>query len=162
MTPHGIVTRATFADAEDLALNLRDADKAELVDIAGVDPVLTLKRGVLMGLPSLTLRTLDNELAGILSVVPLGASGGLISMSGTRVIEENRVAFLRGSRDVIAHLDTKFDTLFNVCDARNVVHLRWLRWMGFHLIRKIDHYGAHKVPVYEFARIRKCVNPQPS
>jgi hypothetical protein len=156
MTPHGIVTRATLADAEELAANLRDCDRAELVDISGLEPGDTLKRGVLMGSPALTLRTHSGDMIGILTVVPFGATGGIISMSGTPLIEQTKVPFLRGSLDVLRHLDARFETLFNVCDARNEVHVRWLRWMGFSLIRKINHYGANQVPVYEFARIRKC------
>lgn len=157
MTPHGIVTRANLRDAAELAEILRPEDRRELEEITGSSALSNLQRSVLFGAPALSLRTLSGDLAGILSVVPVGYHHGVIAMSGSKVIEENSVAFLRGSRDVLAHLDTRFDTLFNVCDARNEVHHKWLRWLGFTFIRKIDRYGAHDVPVYEFARINPNV-----
>lgn len=113
--------------------------------------------GVIIGKPSLTLRTLEGDLVGIVGVVPVGLTGGAIAMSGTQLIETNRSAFLRGSRDVLAEIEKSYDTLYNVCDARNTVHQRWLKWLGFNFIRKIDHYGAGKVPVIEFARITTSV-----
>jgi hypothetical protein len=157
MTPHGIVTGATLADAEECALNLRPEDRRELEDLTGHPALDSLKRGVLLGAPSLTLRTLDGTLAAILTVVPYGERAGVVGMSGTKALEENTFATLRGSKDVLRHIDARFDTLFNVCDARNEVHIKWLRWLGFTFIRKIDRYGQGGVPVYEFARIRTNV-----
>jgi len=154
MTPHGIVTRSVMADAGECAAILREEDRRELEEIGGVPAIDSLKRGVLLGSPSLTLRTHTGDMVALMSVVPFGSRLGFIALSGTRLLEENRTAFLRGSRDVLAHLDTKFDTLCNVCDARNEVHIKWLKWLGFTFIRRIETYGAHGVPVYEFARIR--------
>lgn len=154
MTRHGIVTAATLADAEELARTLREADREELEGITGDPALRVLRSSILLGDPALTLRSAEGVLAGILSVVPVGLRHGVIAMSGTREIERSSTAFLRGSRDVMAHLDARFDTLFNVCDARNEVHHRWLRWLGFTFLRKIETYGARGVPVYEFARIR--------
>lgn len=90
---------------------------------------------------------------GILGVVPVGLSGGAIALSGTPLLEQKRTCFLRGTLDVLAELEKSYDTLFNVCDARNTVHHRWLKWAGFKFIRRIDQFGARKVPVIEFARI---------
>jgi hypothetical protein len=88
-----------------------------------------------------------------LGVVPVGLSGGAVALSGTSLLTRRRTCFLRGSLDVISELGKSYDTLFNVCDARNEVHHRWLKWLGFKFIRRIENFGAHKVPVIEFARI---------
>lgn len=157
MTPHGIVERATLADAEWLAQNLREADRQELIGLTGDNPLDTLRRSVIMGRPSLALKTNEGELLAILSVVPWGSNLGFVGLSGTPAIEETRMAFLRGSRDVLAELDKKFDTLCNVCDARNTVHHRWLKWLGFTFIARHETYGAGGIPVFEFARIRPNV-----
>lgn len=156
MTPHGIVSRATFADAHELDQSLRPEDRRELEDISGRPALQNLLLGVLVGKPSLAIRSLDGELAGILGVAPVGLQHGAVAFAGTPVIEQRSTAFLRGSRDVLDAISRDYDTLFNVCDARNEVHHRWLRWLGFTFIRKIDHYGAAQVPVYEFARISPC------
>lgn len=157
MTPHGIVTRATLADAAWLAQNLREADRRELEDLTGGTALDSLRRSVLLGKPALTLRTNEGEIVAILSVVPWGSNLGFIGLSGTPAIEENRMAFLRGSRDVLAELDKRFDTLGNVCDARNEVHHKWLKWLGFAFIARHETYGAGGIPVFEFARIRPNV-----
>ena len=153
MTPHGIVTRAALADAEELDRNLRPEDRAELEDISGASALDCLRRSVLFGDPAYTLRTHSGELVGIVSVAPVSYLHGAIAMSGTPAIERVSTAFLRGSRDVLADIERRFDTLLNVCDARNEVHHRWLKWLGFTFIRKIDSFGPRGVPVYEFARI---------
>lgn len=153
MTPHGIVTRATFADAHELDRLMRPEDRREVEDISGQPAIRNLLLGVLVGAPTLAVRSLEGELAGLLGVTPVGLQHGAISFLGTPVIERQSVAFLRGTRDVLDVLSRDYDTLFNVCDARNEVHHRWLKWCGFSFIRKIDQFGAAKVPVYEFARI---------
>ncbi|AMD61441.1 hypothetical protein V6R85_02495 [Agrobacterium sp. CCNWLW32] len=157
MTPHGIVTRATFADAYELDAKLRPEDRKEVEDITGKPAIRNFLMGVVIGEPCLTLRDPEGELLGILGVVPVGVSGGSIALSGTALLEQRRTCFLRGTIDVLAELDRSYDTLFNVCDARNPVHHRWLKWAGFNFIRKIDRFGAKGVPVIEFARIRQIV-----
>lgn len=157
MTPHGLTTRSTLADVVELDRNLRPEDRRELEDITGKDAKRSLFLAALAGDPCLTLRTHEGGLIGLLSVARVGLSGGAIAFSGTPLIEQHSTAFLRGSRDILAEVSKDYDTLFNVCDARNAAHHRWLKWLGFHFIRKIDHYGAREVPVYEFARITEIV-----
>lgn len=123
--------------------------------MSGRSALQNLLLGVLVASPSLTLRAHDGSLFGILGVIPVGSGGGAIAFAGTDLVEEQRTSFLRGSLDILDRLDQDFDTLYNVCDVRNGAHHRWLRWLGFTFIRKIDQYGAEGVPVYEFARIRK-------
>lgn len=153
MTPHGIVTPSTLADARELEPLLRPEDRREVEDMSGKPAIRNLLVGVMAGSPSFTLRTHEGAMVGIVSAIPVGTGGAVIGMVGTPEIEKVSTAFLRGSRDVLAMIDQYHGTLFNVCDARNEVHVRWLRWLGFHFIRKIDRHGAKGIPVYEFARI---------
>lgn len=157
MTPHGIVSRSLLGDVDELVKNLREEDLREIEDVSGRGAREAILSGVILGEPSLTMRDLSGALIGILSVLPIGTQVGAVAFSGTPLIAHRKSAFLRGSRDILAHLDTQFDTLLNICDARNEVHHSWLKWLGFTFIRKIDRFGAHGVPVYEFARIRPNV-----
>jgi len=150
---HGQVAPSTFADAQELAGKLREEDRREIEAISGQNPLHNFQLAVLVAKPCLTLRTFDGELIGLLGVVPVGLRCGAIAMSGTRLIEQNRTAFLRGSREVLAYLEQSYDTLFNVCDARNRVHLNWLKWLGFSLIARRENFGVGQIPVIEFARI---------
>jgi len=153
LTPHGLVYPATMADAKELAETLREEDRREIVDISGQTPLHNFQLAVLIAKPCLVMRTHEGELVGIVGVVPVGLNRGAIAMSGTRLIEQIPKAFLRGSRDVLAYLERHYETLFNVCDARNHVHLKWLKWLGFSLIRRQDNYGVGKIEVIEFAKI---------
>jgi hypothetical protein len=47
----------------------------------------------------------------------------------------------------------RFPLLHNFTDARNVVHHRWLRWLGFNFIARHERYGAAGLPFLEFVRI---------
>jgi hypothetical protein len=157
LTPHGLVTRTTAADTRELAASLRDADRLELESTSDRPVEKTLLFGALTSDPCLTLRTHEGALLGILGVVPDGAGVGVVWMAGTPLIEENRVSFLRGGRDVLAHLDRRYDVLHNAVDARNEVHIRWLRWLGFSFLRTVDNVGPRGITVIEFARIKPSV-----
>lgn len=114
---------------------------------------------LLVSASSFTLRDGEGALAGIVGVAPIpGLEGvGAIWMYGTKLIENRSVTFLRNSRPALQLLHSHFPTLINIADARNEVHLKWLRWLGFHFIRKVDDFGPGKVPVIEFARIDNSV-----
>jgi len=62
-------------------------------------------------------------------------------MVGTSEIDKHKLAFLRGSKVVVAELLTYWGTLRNVADARNARGLRWLRFMGF-TIHPAEHLGG--------------------
>ncbi|RUT88015.1 MULTISPECIES: hypothetical protein [unclassified Mesorhizobium] len=152
ITPHGLVTASTAADARELDRLLRPEDRREVEELGGRPALQHFLLGVLMSEPSFTLRDHDGSLVGIAGVVPDLRGNGVVWMSGTTLVESRKMAFLRGSRDVLAEFHRRFDTLYNICDARNEVHVKWLRWLGFTLLHKYE-CGPNAVPVYEFARI---------
>lgn len=157
MTPHGSVKKTTVADVHELLKTIRKEDERELREVGNNTPKNDLMFALLAGEPCLALRTHQGDLLGILTVVPVGFRKGIIAMAGTVLLEKNSKAFLRGSLDVLKFLDSKYDLLYNVCDARNTVHHKWLKWLGFSFLRLIPEYGTSKVPVYEFARLQTNV-----
>ena len=153
VTRHGRVTPASLADVRELVPLLRPEDARELADMCPHGAYHGIAMGVLAGSPSVTLRTHTGALVGILSVVPVGSRLGSVAFSGTEEVGKVSPAFLRGSREVLREVSRGYDTLFNRADARNAAHLRWLQWMGFTLIRRIEAHGPNEIPVVEFARI---------
>lgn len=131
---------------------MRPEDRRELEEVANRPALRSLLFGVLASAPAHAFTAPSGALAGIVGVVPQGNGAGAIWLSATKDIERHRTAFLRGSREYLKGLP--YDTLFNIVDARNEVHIRWLRWLGFVFIRKIDSFGPNGVPVFEFARIK--------
>jgi len=65
----------------------------------------------------------------------------------------DRRTFLKESKAQLAKLHEQYPVLFNVVDARNEVHVRWLRYMGFTFIRKHPNWGPEGRLFYEFVRI---------
>jgi hypothetical protein len=51
-------------------------------------------------------------------------------------------------------LNEKYPVLTNYIYADNHVHLRWLKWLDFKIIRKIDKFGNFGLPFYEFIRVK--------
>lgn len=149
---HCLISPATGFDADELDRLVRLEDRREFEDFSGSPFLQTLKIGVLVSAPAITLRDLEGNLAGILGVNPTGDREGAIWMACTGLIEKRQTAFLRGSREVLATLHRKYDLLHNVVDARNGVHVRWLKWLGFTFLRQIEH-GPQKLPAWEFAKL---------
>jgi hypothetical protein len=61
--------------------------------------------------------------------------------------------FLRESKKTLAIMQNKYPVLFNMVDARNEVHVKWIQWLGFTFIKKHLHWGPENRLFYEFVRI---------
>jgi hypothetical protein len=71
--------------------------------------------------------------------------------------------FLRASRQIVEEWQRDFPRLHNYTDARNTVHHRWLRWLGFTFTARHETFGPLGLPFYEFVRIAPCaVGQRPS
>jgi len=159
ISKHGQISKTCLADCVCLDRLAREEDRREVEDISGRSLGNNLAFACAHAQPCLTARTKKGELLGIFGVVPLGGRQGAIAFVGTKAIEENGHAFLRGSKDVMSYLEKNYpyDFLMNVVDARNEVHVHWLKWLGFNMIRQVDAYGSGKLKVIEFAKI--CKSP---
>ena len=151
-----LVRKPTDADIGFVVDNLRPADRAEIAASTGaLNPALVVSEAVRLSVPSITLLAPTGEPVGLAGVVPAdaGNSLGIIWMVGTVGIETYRRPFLRHSRVLSEWLNSKYDVLANVVDARNTVHIRWLEWCGFTFINRHEQYGVEQRPFLEFVRI---------
>ena len=64
--------------------------------------------------------------------------------------------FLHTSRILVEEWQKRFPILQNFIDARNVTHIRWLRWLDFTFISRREQHGPFGLPFYEFVRIVPC------
>ncbi len=151
------VRTPTDADIAFVVNNLRDADRDEISAATGAkNPALIVSEAVRLSVPGITLLAPTGEpvgLAGVVPAVQAGNSLGIIWMVGTDGIETCRRPFLRHSRVLSEWLNSKYDVLANCVDARNTVHIRWLRWCGFTFINRHEQYGAEGRPFLAFVRI---------
>ena len=152
------VRESMLEDAARMAPNLRTADLRELQACCGPDvsPQEVLEAGIKTSKDPRTLEV-DGEPAAIFGVVDAKEeepSVCIVWLLGTNKIKDVRSYFLRNCKDVLENIGEPYEVLTNFVDARNTVHVKWLRWMGFTLFREVEDYGAESRTFYEFARIK--------
>lgn len=90
-------------------------------------------------------------------VTPQADDVGMAWLLGTEGLVKDRATrmqFLREVKAQVAQVMRTYRVLWNCVDARNTVHIRWIRWMGFTFIAKHPNYGAEGRPFLEFCKVR--------
>lgn len=155
---------ATEAHARELAPRVRAADAAEIWASNHARPLDALlaslvSRDTLAGLADGRVMCMFG--AKRTTVLSTTASPWLL---GANELPEHARAFLRMNREYIRHLQDEYDTLVNFVDARNVVALRWIQWLGFKIEPPVP-YGPEMLPFCRFTMrglrgvkvvVRKC------
>ena len=80
-----------------------------------------------------------------------GVEDNVIWMLTTPAIHEFPITFAREAKRFVEGRNESL--LWNIVDARNLVHLKLLKFLGFKFLRKISH-GPNQLSFIEFA---KCV-----
>ncbi|WP_428661374.1 hypothetical protein [Reyranella sp.] len=151
--PAGVVIRpATAEDCHDIAPRLRSADAQELLAATGSPPDVSLP-STLRWHPSVV--ELEGRPEAIMGCARLDDIEGVPWFASTDVPVSPRwrVAFLRYSRQVVDDWQRTFPLLHNFTDARNTVHHRWLKRIGFTFLARHERFGALGLPFLEFVRI---------
>lgn len=144
------IVPATDADAVAMAPRLRIADLEELWAWAHIGPL----DGLLYSLrasPIAWTGFVDDEPAcmfGVGAASMLSAEGSPW-MLGTDAVERHAYAFLRRNRAYVDRMRRVFPVLANYVDARHLVSLRWLRWLGFEIGPAVP-YGVAGLPFHPF------------
>lgn len=153
----GIVRRSTLDDARYIAPRLREADKRECDALLALPPELVLPEAVCA--PTRRVWTFATDAGEPVGLFGLDATPipqvGTIWMVSTPVINKHPQEFLRGSIRVVTAMNNEYPILTNMMDERNTLHKKWLRWLGFSFLRRIDRWGARSVPFLEFARLKR-------
>lgn len=144
---------STLEDAQFIAAHMRQADRQECEALRGLPPELVLPNAI--GRPGVTTWEVGGEPVVMGGVDPSIPNMGTVWMCSTDSILQHKVQFLRGCRPMLETLHKDYPLLTNLVDARNTLHIRWLKWLGFVFTRKIERWGAHGVPFFEFARYQR-------
>lgn len=153
----GYVRAYTPGDAQELAPLLRAADLRELRASTDRPVVEVLEEGAELSVPSCTILDDSGTVAGMFGVVPYYDFGKVWLLGSDALVRPPLSRqFMKECKTWLAAMETKYPALGNVIDARNTVHVKWLRWMGFTFIRTIPDYGVEKRPFLEF--IKLCAN----
>jgi len=150
---------ASLIDAQEMAPFLREADVSEVKASSGRTPESALDKAVRSSLFPVAVCEHGTDMAeAIFGVVPVTDLSGAIWMLGTdRLVKTHGFEFARRCKSWIDQLHRQRPLLFNYVDVRNDVHVRWLRWTGFHFINRHEAHGYERRPFYEFIRIKNNV-----
>ena len=138
----------TPAHVAELAQTIRSADVEEVWAMTHQTPRQALQQAV-----TRQTRTglADGEVLcifGVHSPTVLGMTGVPWMLSSDALPKHAR-AFLRGSVEWIEMIRHQYSLLVNYVDARNLMAIRWLKWLGFELQEPVP-YGAEQLPFHRF------------
>jgi hypothetical protein len=148
-----IVRKTEEADIDFIAPRLRKADLIEMNSFHDEckDPADILKKGFyLSGDDCWTITTKDGTPVAIFGVTKVSHFFGAVWMMGTNQIKDIHMDFIRHCRSWIPVLHEKYPLLGNVVYAKNDIHIKWLKFMGFRFIKKHKSLGNMDLPFYEF------------
>jgi hypothetical protein len=137
-------------DAELLAANMRESDRAELHAVGHTDLERVVRSSVSRSLLCWSAFA-DDELCCIIGVSPLSILTGMGSpwMLGTPVLDRHSRVLVRRTPEYIGRMLNAFPHLVNFVHAHNHTSVRWLRRLGFTL-HEARPYGALGEPFHFF------------
>ena len=140
------VKQSTTYDAGVVGESLRAADRDELSATTFEPPVRVLINGVRTSSPCYTIRRRDGgRPCGIFGTSKSHyPDSGVVWLLGTDDLTRHGKSFIRYSRLWLKELHKHYRLLYNVIDARNKIHIRWLEWMGFDFESDIPKYGIER------------------
>ena len=136
------IQKLTIEAAYEVASNLLLEDRREVEEGHGIDPIdiahLAIQR------PSAISFTAPNgKTAGMAGI----EDDGTVWMLCTPVIHQYPIAFVKGAKEFIDGRTIPF--IHNIVDARNKVHLKLLKFLGFKFLEEIS-YGPNKLTFIKF------------
>ncbi len=143
-------------DAAALAPRLRSADRREIQAALGsTSPTDVLRRGVYASDPCFAV-VANGSVVALFGVVPIARlpETGSVWLLASDDFAARPAFIVRSSKAWLTTLHERYRVLTNYVDARNEVHIRWLRWCGFTFVRRIERFGAMGLPFHEVKRER--------
>jgi hypothetical protein len=150
------VRPARPGDAGRLAPELRIEDLREITASVEEPPHEVLERGVLESDPCYAVIDRAGSVVALFGVVPDpgDTQTGRIWLLGSSQLVARTFFFIRNSRQWVETIQRRYAVLWNWVDARNEVHIRWLKWCGFTQTSVDETYGVEGRPFFEFQRVR--------
>jgi hypothetical protein len=135
----------TLEAAYEVASNLREDDRKEVVEGHGHNPIIDLPIASQAGF-CVSFTVPNGKTAGVAGIV--GENN--IWMLTTPAIHDYPITFAREAKRFIDSRPEPY--LWNIVDKRNTVHLKLLQFLGFKFLREIT-YGPNNLTFIEFIRV---------
>ncbi len=146
---------ATLQDCYNLAPKLRKEDKEEIKANANIKAIDALIQGFQLSEVPISVFDDEEEIVCMLGCCPTDIrSAAIIWLLASDGLAKNlSYRFLKHCRGGMEIFQKRYPVLYNFIDARNTLHIKWLKWCGFTIIQKHYNYGYEKRLFYEFIRI---------
>ena len=141
---------STLRDGLELINNLREEDRDELLGTGHT--LLHIPFGVVTSEHATTFFSKKGELAGCAGISPGVDGQAMIWMLCTPVITQEVFTFVRQAKKWLAKVEPEYKLLWNLADARNHVHHKLLKHLGFRALRAIP-VGPEQLPYYEIVKL---------
>jgi len=138
-------------DILELANTMRVEDQREVQSMAGLSPLEALSLGYMQSTDCITGVGKQGTVSLVAGVVSTGSYGAVWMLSAPDIKTNARELATTG-RAWITAMTMKHGRLENVVDARNKLHIRLIKFMGFDLGDPISNYGVDKIRVIPFKR----------
>lgn len=151
------VRPATPEDVEYVANNLRKEDREEVLAAVGIEPTVCLPQYLSEGREVYAAGLcMDNRAEILYGFDPIFGvdRAAVIWLLSTPRIFDYPVEFVIQTNRLFEEAHQRFDLLTNFIDARNERHIRWLKKLGFVMLRRVESFGASSTPFIEFASYR--------
>lgn len=148
--------RTIIPDIPPIAASMRPEDKAEVLAASGETPYNALFHGYVGCDECFTVvhcNTREPLAMFGYKVMEKDVCAVVWLLASTRLVDY-KWSFLRQSHMWMNYMQGKAPLLYNAVDQRNIVHIRWLEWLGFRFIRVLPSFGKQQLPFVEFARLR--------
>lgn len=145
------------AERKDIALlhhAVREQDRTEIWHSHGMTPQEGLEFSFDGAVEAHSIISDEGNVIGMFGVGEVSPRIGVPWLLATDELPKVQRQFLPESLKWVERVNDRYDLLFNYVYAGNKVSIRWLKWLGFSFIRKIDDWGVHPAPFIEFARIK--------
>lgn len=139
---------ATIRDGITVAQNIRKEDLQEIRGL-GFD-LINIPVGVLTSEHPTVFYTREGEIAGCAGVNREEGDVGRIWMLCTEAIHKEPITFVRQAKKWLKDIESDYRLLWNLADARNHVHHKLLRHLGFKAIRAVPVGDTH---YYEIVKL---------
>ena len=140
-----LVKPATLADVAKVVDRLLVSDLSEIVDGAGINPVLSICNSIAQT-NAVVFYVPDGRCAGVAGV----SDDGCIWMHCTDAVKKYPVLFCKEARKWVDSLPHRL--LYNKADIRNTLHLKLLKSLGFKFLRLVPS-GPNNIYFVEFVKL---------
>lgn len=146
----GVIIPATRGHAICMAPNLREAEAREVMDSDGLTPEQALIREVERS-SSAWSWIVDGEVACMFGIVTrqLVDDSAYPWFLTTPLVEKHAIQFARSCKGLLPELLSIHPKLIGMVDARYVLSVRWLTWLGAR-ISEPEPYGVAGAPFRRF------------